>query len=102
MPPPACQVPEQPALDRARRELAAVHSLPGARHVFEQPCEFRAAEIRVDREARAFLDERVIAFATECFAAIRRSAVLPNDRRRDRLAGAAVPEDDGLPLIRYP
>ena len=87
--PPARQLPDEPGVDRAERE-------PGATVLAQEPLELRGGEVRIGNEPRALADQ----IGVELAAARRGSPVLPDDRRRDRASGHAVPEQRRLALVR--
>jgi hypothetical protein len=62
----------------------------------EQPLELRRREVRIGHETGAVADQ----LRVERRAAIRRAPVLPHDRAVDGPAGATIPEDRGLALVR--
>jgi hypothetical protein len=97
---PGGEAPEQEAVDGAECELPAPGALARARNLVEQPGDLRAGEIGVEQEARALADEQLRAVALESRTAVRRAAVLPDDRAMDRPARAAFPDDGRLALIR--
>ena len=95
----AGQVPDEPGVDRAERELAALGALARAGHVVEQPLELRAREIGVDDEAGLRGEQSGVASRAQRVAQRRGAAILPDDRVGDRLAGRAIPQHRGLALI---
>ena len=64
----------------------------------QQPLELRRREVRVGHEARPLADQPGVELA----AAVGGAPVLPDDRRRDRPAGRALPEQRRLALVRDP
>src|SRR5207248_2396728 len=83
-----------------RAGLAVERGLLVARDaVLAQPLDLRAAEVRVEHESRALAEDRLLAIFLQLRAAVRRAAVLPDDRRSERLPAVAVPGDDGLALV---
>ena len=76
-------------VDRPERE-------PVAPVLAQKPLELRRREVRIGNEPRALADQ----VGVELAAALRRAAVLPDDRGRDRLPGCAVPEQRRLALVR--
>ncbi len=78
------EVPDEPRVDGAEGELAAGRARAGAGHVIEQPLELGAGEIGVDDEARLRRDGSGVSRGLELVALRRGTAVLPDDRVRDR------------------
>jgi acetyl-CoA carboxylase biotin carboxyl carrier protein len=89
----ARQLEDEPGVDRPERRVA--------RHValLDEPLDLGAREVRVEHEAGALADERLVAGVAQLVAAARRAAVLPDDRAVERLARVAVPRHDGLALV---
>ena len=85
----AGELPHEPRIDRAERKIGALVPL-------EQPFELRRREVRVGYEARALAQQ----VDRELGAALRRAPVLPDDGGGHGLAGAPVPHDRGLTLVR--
>src|SRR5262249_41205939 len=85
----AGELPEEPAVDGAEYETVAPV-------LAQKPLELRRGEVRVGDESGALAEERDVELA----AALGRPPVLPHDRARDRCAGATVPEDGRLALVR--
>ena len=84
------QPPDEEAVDCAERQ-------PVARAVLaQQPFELGRREVRIGNKAGLAADE----LGVELAAALGGAPVLPDDRRRDRLAGRAVPEQRRLALVR--
>ena len=74
---------------------------PGAcaRHIVEQPGEFRPGEIGVDQQSRDLCDVRLRPLPLQAFARRSGAAVLPDDRAVDRLARGPIPDDHRLALV---
>jgi hypothetical protein len=96
------EVVDEPAVDRAERQLAALGAVARPFDVVEQPRELGAGEVGVEHEARARADHVLGAVGAELRADGRRAPVLPDDRAVERLARLAVPEHRGLALVRDP
>jgi hypothetical protein len=90
--------PCEPRIDGAEGELPFARPGPQS-FLREHPLQFRGGEVRVEDETGATLDV-ALPFGAQGVAAVRGAAVLPHDGWQDRLAGAAVPEDGGLALVR--
>ena len=95
----AGQVPQQPAVDRAEREVGPGRHAPPPRPPAQEPGHLRAAEVGVEDEAGALPDEREVSGARQRVAAGRGAPVLPDDGPVQRLAGVAVPGHHRLPLV---
>ena len=95
----AGQLPQQPGVNRAEGQFAALRPLPGARHMVQQPADLAAGEVGVNDQARLARDQVAVAGALEIVAEPGRPAVLPDDGVMDGLAGPAVPDDRRLALI---
>ncbi len=95
----AGQPPQQIAIDGAEHQLAALGAFARAGDVIEDPCDFRAREIRIDDQAGLGRDHGLVAFALQPGADVGGAAVLPDDGAVHRLSGRAVPHDRGLALV---
>jgi hypothetical protein len=91
----AGEVPHQPGVDRADGQVV----VDGDVAMLQQPRSLRAGEVRVEDQARTFSDQREVAGSGEVVTARCRPAILPDDRRAVRLAGRAIPRQDGLALV---
>jgi hypothetical protein len=97
--PTAGELPDEPTVDRAECETAALCRLAHTGHVIEDPLKLGAAEIRVGHES-GFRGEHVREAAlAQRVAHARGAPVLPHDRIADRRAGRAVPDERRLALI---
>ncbi len=96
---PARQVPDEPTVDGAERELARLGARTHALDVVEDPADLGGREVGVDRQAgpRAYL--RREAALLEFVAQARAAPVLPDDRVVDRLAALAVPDHGRFALV---
>ena len=92
----AGQLPEQPGVDGAEREVV----VDGHAARMQQPRELRCREVRIEHEPRGAADHRLVPGRAQLIAAFGGTAVLPHDRARPRLAGAPIPDHDGLALVR--
>ena len=96
----AGELPDEPGLDRAEGDLAALRFLTDAVHILKDPADLGAGEIGVDEEAGAALEELFQALCLQFLTVIRGAAVLPDDGAVNGVAGLPVPHDDGLALVR--
>ncbi|CAM3592657.1 hypothetical protein BOSP111201_14570 [Bordetella sputigena] len=95
----AGQLPDQPGIDGAEGDFAAFGGGARPRHMVQQPGQLGAGEIRIQHQARAFLQEIGAAFAAHAVADIGRTPVLPDDGMRQRPAAGAVPDQRGFALV---
>src|SRR5207253_496916 len=93
------ELPDEPGIDRAEGELAALGARARAGNLVEDPRDLGAAEIRIDHEPGLLLYERFGAVFFQLRASLRGAPVLPDDGVVDRLAALAVPEERGLALV---
>src|SRR5579885_3182479 len=94
------QSPEEEAVDRAERKLAAQSLRPCACNIVQYPGELGCREIGVDQQTRAGPDKLSRACLSQALAKGRRAAVLPDDGIVNRFACCTVPNERGLALIR--
>src|SRR5664279_1025854 len=97
---PIRELPDEPRVDRAKRELASRGSCARARHVVEQPLQLRAGEIGIEDEAGLRSKRRRVAGRAQRVAHRRGAAVLPDDRVRKGTPRRAFPEQRRLALVR--
>ena len=96
----AGELPDEPGVDGAEGELAALGPAPRAGHVVEQPADLRAGEVRVEHEPGALAHERLRArrpSARRTAAAVRRHC--QTIARWIGRAGRALPDDRRLALV---
>ncbi|KAI1697211.1 hypothetical protein Ddc_19864 [Ditylenchus destructor] len=93
------ELPDQPAVDGAEGQLAALGLLARAGHVLQDPLQLGPREIRVHHQPRLALDQRPVSALSQLGAARLGAAVLPDDRVMDGPAGLAVPHQRGLALV---
>src|SRR5947199_9498455 len=86
------QLPDEPGVDRAERQLAGVGESAGAGYVVEDPRDLCRGEVGVDKQSRTLLDQRLATFAAHVLADIGGAAILPDDCVVHRDAGFAVPD----------
>src|SRR5699024_3539278 len=68
----------------------------------EEPAYLGAAEVRVQEQARALLEELCMARVDERSAPLGRTSVLPDDRAMKRLPRATIPKNGRLALVGDP
>ena len=96
---PARQLPYQPGINRAERELALFGEFARACDIVQQPSHLRSRKISVKHQPRALLKDRSKSVATQAVAHLSRAAALPHDGVVNRLARLAVPDDSRFALI---
>src|SRR5690606_27806614 len=97
--PAAGQLPDQPRVDGAEGQLAALRPLTSTLDVVEDPSHSGGGEVGVDDQARPLADQRLVALGAQPFAVALSTAILPYDGVVDRLAVDPVPDYRGLPLV---
>ena len=98
----AGEIPDQPCVDVAEGELAALGPLARALDVVEDPGHLRAPEVRIEQQPGPLADVRLEALRLELLAERRGPPVLPDDRVVDRLSGLAIPDQRRLALVGDP
>ena len=93
------QLPGQPAVDSAEGKFALFGATPRIGKMVEQPLEFGAGKIRIKQQAGATGEPIGVAGFGQRRAQVSGTPVLPDDGRRQRLAGGAVPEHGGFALV---
>ena len=93
------QLPNQPSLDGAEQELAGFCLLSGARDIFENPAQLRAAEIGIDQKSCLLTNHIAVPGRFQLIAVLRGTAALPHNRVADRNAGFFIPNHRRLSLI---
>ena len=95
----AGQFPNQPTVHRAEGQLAGAGFGACAFHIFQQPSDLGGGKISVQHEAGLAADQWRFASGAEAIAFLGGAAILPHDRVVNGLAGFAVPQQRGLPLV---
>ena len=95
----ACEVPQQPAIDRAERQIAGLRAAPCIGHVVEQPAQLQCGEIAGERQAGLRAEPILPAVARVLRHQRIDARVLPDHRVVYRLAGGAIPQQGGLALV---
>src|SRR5688572_18608306 len=80
--PMSAELEQQPAVDGAEGELAALRARTCAGNLLEQPRELGAGKIRIEQQAGARGDLRLMSRCAHAFAGGRRAPVLPDDGGR--------------------
>ena len=97
----AGELEAEPGVDRAERRPAGLRALAQTLDVLEQPLDLGGREVGVEHEPRARAHERLVPGGAQLIAARGRAAVLPHDRRVQRLARGRIPHAHGLALVGY-
>ena len=95
----AGQVPNQPAVDGAKGELTACCPLSSTCYMVEDPADLGAREVGVDFQSCALSDVCGLPVCPQLIAEVGGAPVLPDDGVVDGLAGGAVPDHGGFPLV---
>ena len=97
--PSPSQMPDQPAINGAEGELAALGTFACARHMVEQPGELGGREIGIELQPGACAHIVCPALGAQARALCGGATVLPHDRGRQRTAAGALPQHRGLALV---
>ena len=98
----AGEVPDQPGVHRAERDVAALGAFTQARGVVEQPAQPRRAEVGGDRQPAELLHPGRAGAPGELLDDPVGAGVLPHDGPVHRASGVPVPDDHGLALVGDP
>ena len=93
------QLPDQPAVDRAKGQFTALGRIARIGHVVQQPLQFGAREVGIDQQPGLGLDGVRLALLAQLRAGGLGTAVLPDDGVVHGLAGLAVPQHGGFALV---
>ena len=99
---PLRQFEDQPAFDRSESEVAPLVRAAHRLVVIEHPAHLGGREIRIEQQAGSRLDLRLLPALFQRGAEIRRAAILPDDRARQRFSARPVPRHHGFALIGDP
>ena len=99
---PLGELPDQPGINRAKSQLAALGSGARTGHMVQQPLQLGGGEVGIDQQAGFLLDQRGMAIGPQLGANGLGAAVLPDQGVVDGLPGLAVPDDGGLALVGDP
>src|SRR5690349_10429575 len=95
----AREIPHQPRVNRAEREVASLGLCASAFDVSQNPLELRSREISVHHQSGLLSDQTGQAILLDPVANRSGAAVLPDDGIADGLSGGAIPDDRCLALI---
>ncbi|MNM67892.1 hypothetical protein D3C81_794360 [compost metagenome] len=93
------ELPDQPGVDSAEQQFAALGAFAAAFDMVEDPLQLGAGEVRVGDQPGAVADVVLQAVALELLADIHAAPALPDDGVVDRLAGVFVPYHGGFALV---
>ena len=96
---PLCQVPQQPAVDGAKSQFAALGSLPRPGDIIQQPGNFAGGKIGIQQQPCLATDHSFTALLDKLAADVCSAAILPDNGIVYRLAGVAIPDHCGFPLV---
>ena len=94
----AGELVRQPRIDRAEHRPAVPGAFAEPVDVRQQPLDLGGAEVRIEHQAGALADERLVALLAQLGAPGGGAPVLPDDRAVQRLAGLGIPDEHRLPL----
>ena len=93
------QLPHQPAVHRAKGQLAALGRVAGAGHMVQHPLQLGAGEVGVYQQASFGLDGGGVALFAQLRTGGLGAPVLPHDGVVHGLARLAVPQHRGFALV---
>src|SRR5207237_1136317 len=96
---PAGQPPDDPGIDVAEEQVAALGRSTGARDVVEDPLDLRPREVGGHDQSGLGLDGRLDAVVDQLLTDVDGAGVLPDDGVVNRLAGLLLPDHGGLALV---
>src|SRR5260221_11129720 len=96
------ELPNQPGVDGAERQFAAIGFFASAGNIVEQPVHFGAGEVGVDHEPRFLLDHFCMSGRAQFVAERRGATILPNDGVMNWFASLAIPPTGGLRWFGMP
>ena len=96
------EVPQEPRVDGAERQLAAPRALARPGHRVEQPADLRPGEVGIEHEPRSRPDRRLDPVRPEPLAELGGTPALPHDGRVDGTTRGPIPNDRRLPLVGDP
>jgi hypothetical protein len=96
---PAGQLPDHPAVDGPRQQLAGLGRRPGARHMVQQPGDLGAGEVGIEQQSGDLGHPPLVAALAQPLAGVGRTPVLPDHGLVDRLAARLVPDHHRLALV---
>ena len=95
----SAQFPDQPTVDRAKRQFAAFGHAASAFYMVQYPLQFGGRKIGVDQQARFVLHLVGVACLSQAQALRLSTPVLPNNGVVNRLSGVAAPNHRGFALV---
>ena len=95
----AGKTPDEPCLHGAEQQLSGFRLMPGTGHIFQDPADLGAGEIRVDDKTGLMPDGLRQPLIPQRVAVGGGAAALPDDGGADGSAGLFAPDDGSLPLV---
>ena len=95
----AGQTPQQERIYRSESDFAPFGARSQSGHIVQQPADFRAGEIGVERQAGSGAKEGFVSLTAQLVAQRGGAPVLPHDGIGDRSPGFALPEDRRFALV---
>ena len=95
----ACELPDQPCIDRAKGQFAPQGLSACTGNVVQQPAQLGGRKIRVQPQAGALLYQRLSALLSPLLAHRLGAPILPDDGVVQRQTGSAVPQQSGFALV---
>ena len=95
----AGQLPDQPGVDGAEKQLALFRLLSGAGGVVQQPFDLGAGEVGIGHKAGLFPDDIAVAPGFQLVDDGGGAAALPDNGVGNGLAAGFFPDHGGLPLV---
>ena len=94
------QLPDEPGIDRAEQQLAALCFFARAVHIVQQPFDLRPRKIGVEHKSSRFFDIILQPARGQLVTDGRGAAALPDDGVVDGAARRLIPDDGRLTLVR--
>ncbi len=96
----AGQLPDNPAVDSTKQQLACFRPLACTRYVFQNPVQLGTGEISIQNQACLFTEHIGIATDFQQITVFRGTTALPDNRLADRTTGVLVPNYGSFALVR--
>ena len=95
----AGELPDQPAVDRAKGQIARRGQAPGTRDMVQNPLQLGARKIGIYQQAGFCLNQLCFSVGAQLCAGRFCSAILPDDGMVDGLTSFAIPDHRGFALV---
>ena len=93
------QLPEQPAIDGAERQLTRLGARPGAGDIIQQPGQFGGGKIGIQQQAGLVPHHVFMASIPQTLTCRGGAPVLPDNGLGKWIPGLAIPQHGGFPLV---